>query len=95
MPNPSFVSQHTGADVEAAITKALQLDAFEYQSTVQIDSLQVYVLWKKQPTASNTVYGLAVHPDTGELLQIKSVCNVVTMLNYSTASISGETLVLN
>jgi hypothetical protein len=95
MPNPSFVSQHTGADVEAAITKALQLDSFEYQSIVNIDSFAIHVLWKKQPTTTNTVYGLAVHPETGELLQVKSVNNTVTMLNYSAATTSGDTLILN
>ena len=92
MSNPKFTSAYTGQDVESAITKALQLDAFEYQSTETIDEQTFHVLWKVKPTSTNKVNGIAVHPTTGELVNI--ISNEGT-LSLNTLITSHMTLVLD
>jgi hypothetical protein len=94
---PRHISSYTGTDVENAITKALQLDSFESQSSEVIDGINFHILWKVAPTTSNTVYGLAIHPQTGELLKVKSANNAISFTNYSTISfnVDGETLTLD
>ena len=44
MPDPKYESRYTGQQVESAITKALQIDDFEYVSDELIGSKVYHVL---------------------------------------------------
>jgi hypothetical protein len=91
---PRHVSNYTGEDIESAISKALPLDSFEYQSDEVIDGISLHVLWKVNPL-TNTTYGIAVHPNTGEILKVKSVNGTFSYTKYTDVSIESETLIFN
>jgi hypothetical protein len=69
---PQYISRYRGADVEEAIAKALQLDSFAYQSTETVNNVELHILWKVKPSETTIVYGVAIHPQTGELLKVES-----------------------
>lgn len=76
MPDPRYTSTYTGQQVESAITKALQIDDFEYVADEIINGTIYHVLWKVRPTVSNTVSGFTVDPTTGDICQTVSVDGV-------------------
>jgi len=84
--NPSFVSTYSGQQIEEAIRKALPLDTFELDTDELVGGKVYHVLWKKRPTAANTVYGFTVHPDTGELYEVCSAEGVITIGRYISES---------
>ena len=84
MTNPKFTSAYTGQDVESAITKALQLDTFEYQSNEVIDGQTFHILWKVKPTNTNQANGIAIHPTSGKMFDIISINGVLSAHVYIT-----------
>lgn len=79
--NSKFTSSYTGQTIESAIAKALQLDTFVYNSDETIDDITFHILWKTEPTATNTVYGIAIHP-TGKMYNIVSTNGTRTVYSY-------------
>ena len=77
--DPKYTSTYTGQQVEAAIAKALPLDTFAVATDDTISSVTYHILWKAAPTASNTVFGITVHPTTGTLYEVKSVNGTKTL----------------
>ena len=79
MPDLTYTSTHTGQNLDDAIERALPLDTFAYYEDKAVSGVTYHILWKVQPTNSNTVYGIAVHPTNGKLYTAKSTNGTVTV----------------
>lgn len=105
MTYPTYKSQYTGQTVEAAIAKALRLEEiqlgndFTYASDEVIDNKQFHVLWKVQPTVTNSVSGLSIHPDNGQLCEVISAEGSTSATSVKTYApspvVEDDTLILN
>jgi hypothetical protein len=95
----SYRSSYTGQQVEDAIGKALPLEDFSYVDDKTIDGKSFHILWKVKPNSTNTVSGISVHPDTGQLCEVVSTAGSLTVKPYAsstlTVKVEDETLILN
>ena len=87
MPDLTYTSTHTGSQLDDAIERALPLDTFAEGGLKTVGGVTYHILWKNAPTASNTVYGIAVHPSNGKLYIAKSVNNTVSVVE---AAVLGD-----
>jgi len=89
----NFVSKHTGAQIEAALDKAAELD-FTYVTSETIGGKVYKVFYKVRPISGNEgnqVYGTAFHPDTGEQMVVyndKGTCSIRKASDPNTISTS-------
>ncbi len=72
MSNPIYQASYTGQQVEDAIRKALPLEDFSYVSDEIVNGKKFHVLWKVAPTVTNTVSGISIHPDNGQICEVIS-----------------------
>jgi len=75
----NFTSHYTGAQIEEAVRRALNLDDFEYCAQEVINSKVYWVQWRVRPTNENTVYGITFDQTTGEQMIVKSTEGVKSM----------------
>ena len=90
--DPKYTSTYTGQQVEAAIARALPLDTFAIATDTTISSVTYHILWKVAPTASNTVFGITIHPTTGALYEVKSANNQLSLRKIALRSGSKVTI---
>ena len=80
----NYQSTWAGNQVDLGVQIGLALASSS--TTVTISSVTYKVLWKTEPTASNTVYGIALHPTNGKLYRIKAASLVYTAEEYVAGS---------
>lgn len=91
----NFTSHYTGAQIEEAVRRALNLDNFAYCAQEVLNSKVYWVQWKVQPTNENTVYGITFDPVTGEEMIVQSVNGTKTIKAASEISTITNTEINN
>jgi hypothetical protein len=99
MSHPTYQASYTGSQVEDAIRKALPLENFTHVSEETINGKNFHVLWKVQPTLQNTVSGLSIHPDNGQICEVISAEGSTSATSIKTYApspvVEDDTLILN
>ena len=89
----NFTSQYTGEQIEQLLSSVGKY------TTLNVEASGItfrQVVWEVQPTTSNVVYGIGVHPTNGQLYKIKSTNNTLTATPYSSVvNVSDGVLIIS
>ena len=78
-------------DVRDGSVENSKLGDFVKATDVTVGDVTYHTYWKVAPTASNDVYGVAVHPTTGELYSVRSNAGTYSVTSYGGATTTSKT----